>query len=623
MLRRVDRAWAECCLIGTLVVTAGWHQAAVADERPIAPGTRLQEEALVAFTEGPAWHATGNVYFSDIANNRILRRDRNGALHVFRSPSGRTNGNLFDAQGRLISCEGGGPEGNRRVTRTELDGTLTVLADSYDGKKFNSPNDLAIDSQGRIYFSDPRYGSRTDIEQFDAEGREVEGVYRIDAPGQVSRIITHEADRPNGLAVSAGDKYLYVADNVNDGPRGLGGNRKLWCFDLRPDGTVDPASRRLVFDWQTDRGPDGMALDQEGRLYVTAGFNFPNPPVETNARYKAGVYVLSHDGQLLQFIPVPADMITNCTFGGEDLRTLYITAGHRLWSIRTTSAGQTNAAPEQAVERPTLNVWPGEVPGEKGQIGAENLRLPEPGAARPVKRYENVSQPTLTLYKPAAELDTGAAVVVCPGGGYNILAWDLEGTEVAEWLNSIGVTAIVLKYRVPRRADLPKHLAPLQDAQRALSIVRSKAAEWKIDPRRIGILGFSAGGHLSAAACTNFDQRQYEPVDAADQASCRPDFAVLVYPAYLNEGDRLSPEIRVTEQTPPIFFAHAGDDRIGPENSIALYLALKQAKVPAELHVYASGGHGFGLRPSEHPCSTWPESCERWLRSQGWLKARE
>lgn len=278
------------------------------------------------------------------------------------------------------------------------------------------------------------------------------------------------------------------------------------------------------------------------------------------------------------------------------------------------------SASSRAIEpAATLDVWPGAAPGEKGDIGAEQL-APDKGG-KPVARLMNVSRPTVSVYKPAAESDTGAAVVICPGGGYNILAMDLEGTEVAEWLNSIGVTGIVLKYRVPRRKDLEKHEAPLQDAQRAVSLVRSKAAEWKIDPERIGILGFSAGGHLAATASTNFDRRHYEPIDEVDKVSCRPDFAVLVYPAYLlvEKSSQLAAEIRVSEKTPPIFFAHAGDDGISAENSIAMFLAMKKAGVPCELHVYASGGHGFGLRPSDNPCSTWPARCDAWMRSRGLL----
>lgn len=265
-----------------------------------------------------------------------------------------------------------------------------------------------------------------------------------------------------------------------------------------------------------------------------------------------------------------------------------------------------------------LNVWPGAAPGENGQIGEEKFLEQKPGEKQ-VKRLSNVTKPTISLYRPAKEKDIGAAVVICPGGGYSILAWDLEGEEVAAWLNSIGVTGILLKYRVPKRADLPKHVPPLQDAQRAMSLVRSRAAEWGIDPNRIGMLGFSAGGHLSAAASTNFDQRAYETIDEIDRVSCRPDFAVLIYPGGIVEKGELTPEIRVSSQTPPIFFAHANDDPVSPENSAVMYLALKRASVPAELHIFASGGHGFGLRPSEHPCSAWPKRCEEWMKSRAYL----
>jgi acetyl esterase/lipase len=273
----------------------------------------------------------------------------------------------------------------------------------------------------------------------------------------------------------------------------------------------------------------------------------------------------------------------------------------------------------------TLDVWPGRAPGEKGEgekgdIGPEHFQPPQK-EAKPIKRLTNVTQPTITIYQPDKARNTGAAVVICPGGGYSILAMDLEGEEVAAWLNSIGVTGIVLKYRVPARKGQPPHLAPLQDAQRGMSLVRSHAREWNVDPARIGILGFSAGGHLAAATATNHDRRSYSPIDDIDKISCRPDFAVLLYPAYLLAGDKLAPEIRVTSQTPPTFFVHASDDGLSPANSITMYLALRKAKVPAELHVYATGGHGFGLRPSDHPCSTWPDRCAAWMKSQGILRA--
>ncbi len=288
-------------------------------------------------------------------------------------------------------------------------------------------------------------------------------------------------------------------------------------------------------------------------------------------------------------------------------------------------AGLSVASLARAAEKPeVLDVWQGKPPGETKPIGEETIR-DQKGPGGTIKILSNVSKPTLSIFRPAKEKDTGAAVIICPGGGYNILAWSHEGEEVAAWLNSIGVTGIVLKYRVPRRPDQPKDKPPvgaLQDAQRALSLVRSKAKEWKIDSKRIGILGFSAGGHLAAWASTHFDKRAYEPMDEIDKIDCRPDFAVLIYPGYLaeKEKDVLNPDIRVRKECPPMFLVHANNDPVTPENSVRMYLALKRAGVPAELHLYASGGHGFGLRPSNEPCSTWPKSCETWLRAQGLLK---
>jgi len=266
---------------------------------------------------------------------------------------------------------------------------------------------------------------------------------------------------------------------------------------------------------------------------------------------------------------------------------------------------------------PTLDVWPGKPPDETETVGAETSEIK--GDKRKIKIVSNVTRPTITVFRAPSDKDTGTAVLICPGGGYNVLAMDLEGEEVAAWLNSIGVTGIILKYRVPRRAD-KAHALPLMDAQRAMSVVRSHAGEWKIDRKRIGILGFSAGGHLAAATSTNSDKRRYEPIDDIDKVSCRPDFAVLIYPAYLAMLDKLAPEIRVTKDTPPTFFAHASDDRVGPENSVAMYLALKRVDVPAELHIYTNGGHGFGLRPTaDSAAPSWPARCEDWLRIRGLL----
>ena len=280
-----------------------------------------------------------------------------------------------------------------------------------------------------------------------------------------------------------------------------------------------------------------------------------------------------------------------------------------------------------AGEKPqVIDVWPDKAPGDKTDIGEEKVTEGKPGQS-PIQSITNVSHPTLTIYRPAKEKDTGAVVVIAPGGGYTNLAWAKEGEEPAEWLNSLGVTGVVLKYRVPRRADnSPKDAPPpqaLMDAQRAVSLVRSKAKEWGVDPRRVGMLGFSAGGHLTAWAATNFDKRSYEPIDDVDKQSCRPDFGVLIYPGGViaKDSDDLSPEIRISRETPPLFLAHASDDKGRSEICVALYLALKKAGVPAELHLYASGGHGFGLRPSDKPCSTWPARCADWLKDQGFLKA--
>lgn len=281
------------------------------------------------------------------------------------------------------------------------------------------------------------------------------------------------------------------------------------------------------------------------------------------------------------------------------------------------------AAVPAAADHPVLDLWPGVAPGEKGNVPPEVVQPQKPGENPPVRRITNVSKPTVTVYKPAADRNTGAAIVVAPGGGYNILAYEHEGTQVAEWLSSIGVTAVLLKYRVPRRPDHPKDAPPvgaLQDAQRALSLTRSKAREWGLDPNRIGMLGFSAGGHLTAWAATNSEKRAYEPVDAADGASCRPDFAVLIYPGgLLDRGSKtqLRPEIAVTPKTPPCFLAVAYNDEGPLASSLALLAALKAAKVPAELHVYATGGHGFGMRPADQPYATWPKRVEDWLRGTG------
>ena len=243
----------------------------------------------------------------------------------FASPPGRANGLEFDATGRLLACEGSGSGGRRRVTRTEANGALTVLAEKYEGKRLNSPNDLAVDAKGRIYFTDPRYGNREGLEL------DKESVYRIDPSGGLVRVIA-DVERPNGIAVSPDQKTLYVVDN-NPSQRGA---RKVYAYALRPDGSV--GARRVLHDFGTGRGGDGMCLDSDGNAYVTAGLNGGFSP-EQDSSVKAGVYILSLQGKSLGFIPVPEDSVTNCTFGGPDLNTLYITAGAGLWRIGLNARG--------------------------------------------------------------------------------------------------------------------------------------------------------------------------------------------------------------------------------------------------------------------------------------------
>jgi len=231
-----------------------------------------------------------------------------------------------------------------------------------------------------------------------------------------------------------------------------------------------------------------------------------------------------------------------------------------------------------------------------------------------VIRLADVTNPTIKVFSP--KNPNGTAVIVCPGGGYGILALDLEGTELCTWFNSIGVTAILLKYRVPAPPGKLRYELPLQDAQRAIGLVRYNAAKWGIKPDHIGIMGFSAGGHLSVMASNNYSTRTYDKVDAADEISCRPDFNILVYPAYLiseKEEGKLAPEIQVTASTPPTFIMQTEDDPINAENGLFYYLALKKMKVPSEMHLYPTGGHGYGIRSKNGGISEYPQLIAKWL----------
>jgi acetyl esterase/lipase len=280
-------------------------------------------------------------------------------------------------------------------------------------------------------------------------------------------------------------------------------------------------------------------------------------------------------------------------------------------------------------------IWPGIGPDAQPAAGPEFTHpYKNKVAGRAVMLVERVAQPTMTVYPPTGT-NTGVAVVVFPGGGYNALAIDLEGTEVCDWLASRGITGVLSKYRVPGSGpycDAPNHRpaapmarAALEDAQRTIGLVRAHAVEWHINPEKVGVLGSSAGGHLAAAVSTHFDRRLYPAVDGADQESCRPDFAVLLYPAYLLEDAardfELNPAIPVTGRTPPTFLLHAENDPAADvSNSLVYYAALKKAEVAAELHIYSAGGHGFGLRRTKFPVSDWPGLVEKWLESIGMVR---
>ena len=298
-------------------------------------------------------------------------------------------------------------------------------------------------------------------------------------------------------------------------------------------------------------------------------------------------------------------------------------------------------------------IWPGAPPDAQPVAGPENASTSKDLiAGRPTVWVVNVTQPTMTVYAPTGK-NTGAAVVVFPGGGYQGLAIDLEGTDVCDWLTPEGITCVLLKYRVtdvgpyPKSGPYPESPMALEDAQRALGLVRFHAAEWHIDPHKIGVLGFSAGGHLSAAMSTHFATRLYPPVDAADEESCRPDFAVAIYPGHLSlsaaewdatqgtkkfaiprpanlpiadENLALNPDLHVTDQTPPTFLLQAEDDHVDSVyDALSYYIALQKAGVPVEMHLYAHGGHTFGLRRTDSPITAWPQLVQTWLATIGMI----
>ena len=271
-----------------------------------------------------------------------------------------------------------------------------------------------------------------------------------------------------------------------------------------------------------------------------------------------------------------------------------------------------------------INLWPNDPPGEKMTVGPEQDMTKDTDrliAGRRIIKLGNVKTPQAHVYLPPINIRTGASVVICPGGGFSILAWDLEGTEVAQWLTTQGITAVVLKYRVPTRNQEPSWLAPTQDAQRTISLVRSRADEWKLDRSKVAILGFSAGG-AAAVRASLAETRLYDPIDKADEEACLPDRSILIYSGGL-PGDIEASTLKmmnITEKSPPVFLAHAYDDFVPVQGAANMLLAMKKVGVPAELHIYDAGGHGYGFR-SEHklPVTMWNKPCEDWLRKAGWI----
>jgi gluconolactonase len=291
---------------------------------PVA-GQQPEIAAMTAFTEGPTADRDGNIYFTDIINQRIMKLDTKGVVSTYRENSNLANGLLIDPQGRLVACEGAAYEwpglkrsGKPRITRTELKtGKLEVLADSYDGKPLSGPNDVTIDGKGRLYFTD-----------FSGAA-----VYRIDAPGKLARILTApDIQRPNGIQISPDDRKLYLVESN----QAQGGARLIRSYDLQPDGTV--RNMQVLYNFSPGRSADGLSIDVQGNLYASAGMNQLRGSSET-LDVKAGIYVISPKGKLLKFIPIPEDFVTNNAFGGADMKTLYVTAGKMLYKVRTEIAG--------------------------------------------------------------------------------------------------------------------------------------------------------------------------------------------------------------------------------------------------------------------------------------------
>ncbi len=281
---------------------------------------------------------------------------------------------------------------------------------------------------------------------------------------------------------------------------------------------------------------------------------------------------------------------------------------------------------EPAPGHETLALWPHGAPGSQRNPGPEkdvfgSARMPTGG--KPVTRLTDVSSPSITVYQPPKDKRTGVAVLVFPGGGFRYLVMDKEGTEICAWLNSLGITAILVKYRVPDTGPYPVLDEAFEDGQRAVGLVRAYAAKWDVDPHRIGVMGFSAGAHVAAVLSNLCGKRIYAHIDAADRLTCRPDFALIVYPAWLSAPGHpliLNPAIPIDPDGPPAFILQAENDPVHVENSIAYFLALKKAKIPAELHIYAEGGHGYGMRATGKPISNWPQLAAVWFRTIGVLK---